>query len=101
MVLEKISGKLKKMVFSSFEPTFHVFAGYTINKNLEEMKKEGSITEFDSRTSRPEKHHYIAEIELSMTRRQAKEGISNLVKNLPISLKGGDSEWMRKKERDM
>lgn len=84
LVFEKLSKVLKKLSFSALEPTFHIFAAYLLNQKLKKWEEEGSISEFKSRISRTQKHHYKMELELSLTGKQVEGGILNLVESLPI-----------------
>lgn len=53
------------------------------------MKKEGSISEYESKTSRLRKYYYRMEIELFLSDDQAEEAVSNLIQSLPKSLRRG------------
>lgn len=88
-IFERLSRTLKKLFFSTPEPAYHIWAAYLLNRELEELEDEESISGFKSKISRIRKNKYRMELELSLTEQQAKKRFSDLVGSLP-KLKGGD-----------
>lgn len=83
MVFERLSRALKKLPFSILEPTIPVFTAYFLNRELEKWENEDSILNHKIKAGRIGKRHYTLELEITLTKEQARKRISNLSDELP------------------
>jgi hypothetical protein len=83
-VREKLTGLLLRVAFV-FEPLAPTAISFFLGRRLNEMKAEGWISDYRSRTRRLGKFHYRIEIDLDVTSSQAQHIFNDL---LPNQLKG-------------
>jgi hypothetical protein len=83
-VREKLTGLLLRVAFA-FEPLAPTAISFYLGRRLNELKDEGLISGYKSRTRRLGKFHYRIEIDLEVTSRQALHLLNDL---LPNQLKG-------------
>ena len=83
-VREKLTGLLLRVAFA-FEPLAPTAISFYLERRLNELKDEGLISGYKSRTRRLGKFHYRIEIDLDVTSRQALHLLNDL---LPNQLKG-------------
>ena len=83
-VREKLTGLLLRVAFA-FEPLAPTAISFYLGRRLNELKDEGLISGYKSRTRRLGKFHYRIEIDLDVTSRQALHLLNDL---LPDQLKG-------------
>jgi hypothetical protein len=68
-------------VVSVFEPLAQRAISYYLTRTLKEWKKQGLISEFETRTRRLGKFHYKIEIDLDLTSKQALHVLDDLLPN--------------------
>jgi hypothetical protein len=83
-VREKFTGLLVRLAFA-FEPLAPTAISFYLGRRLNELKEEGLISDYKSRTHRLGKFHYRIEIDLDVTSSQAQHILNDL---LPNQLKG-------------
>ena len=83
-VREKLTGLLLRVAFV-FEPLALTAISFFLGRRLNELKEEGLISDYKSRTRRLGKFHYRIEIDLDVTSIQAQHILNDL---LPNQLKG-------------
>jgi hypothetical protein len=83
-VREKLMGLLVRVAFS-FEPLAPTAISFYLGRRLNELKDEGLISDYKSRTQRLGKFHYKIEIDLDVNSGQALHMVNDL---LPNQLKG-------------
>jgi hypothetical protein len=71
---------MAKAVFI-FEPLAQRAISYYLTRTLKEWKKQGLISEFETRTRRLGKFHYKIEIDLDLTSKQALHVLDDLLSN--------------------
>jgi hypothetical protein len=82
-VREKLTGLLLRIAFT-FEPLAPTAISFFLRRKLNELKEEGLISDYKSRTRRLGKFHYRIEIHLDVTSRQVQHILNDL---LPDQLK--------------
>jgi hypothetical protein len=83
-VREKLTGLLLRVAFA-FEPLAPTAISFYLGRRLNELKDEGLISGYKSRTQRLGKFHYRIEIDFDLTEKQAHYFLDDL---LPNQLKG-------------
>ena len=83
-VREKLTGLLLRVAFV-FEPLAPTAISFFLGRRLNELKEEGLISDYKSRTRRLGKFHYRIEIDLDVTSSQVQHILNDL---LPNQLKG-------------
>jgi hypothetical protein len=79
-VREKLTGLLVRVAFA-FEPLAPTAISFYLGRRLNELKEEGVISDYKSRTQRLGKFHYRIEIELDVNSRQALYTLNDLFPN--------------------
>jgi hypothetical protein len=83
-VREKLTGLLFRVAFV-FEPLAPTAISFFLGRRLNELKEEGLISDYKSRTQRLGKFHYRIEIDVDLNKKQAQHFLDEL---LPKQLKG-------------
>jgi hypothetical protein len=79
-VREKLMGLLVRVAFS-FEPLAPTAISFYLGRRLNELKEEGVISDYKSRTQRLGKFHYRIEVDLNLNSRQALYILNDLFPN--------------------
>jgi DNA-nicking Smr family endonuclease len=70
-----------------FEPLAPRLIAYYLSQRLKEWKKQGLISEFETKTRRLGKFHYKIEVDLDVTQEQARKVLDDLLPNQPRSVR--------------
>jgi DNA-nicking Smr family endonuclease len=70
-----------------FEPLAPRLTAYYLSQRLKEWKKQGLISEFETKTRRLGKFHYKIEVDLDVTQEQARHVLDDLLPNQPRSVR--------------
>jgi hypothetical protein len=79
-VREKLTGLLLRVAFV-FEPLAPTAISFFLGRRLNELKEEGLVSDYKSRTRRLGKFHYRIEIDLEVTSSQAQHILNDLLPN--------------------
>jgi hypothetical protein len=79
-VREKLTGLLLRAAFV-FEPLAPTAISFYLGRRLNELKEEGVISDYKSRTQRLGKFHYRIEVDLNLNSRQALYILNDLFPN--------------------
>jgi len=79
-VREKLTGLLFRVAFA-FEPLAPTAISFFLGRKLNELKEEGLISDYKSRTQRLGKFHYRIEIDLDVSSSQALHILNDLMPN--------------------
>ena len=89
-----MSGQFSQRFFSFmvrvafiFEPLAPRLIVYYLSQRLKEWKKQGLISEFETKTRRLGKFHYKIEVDLDVTQEQARHVLDDLLPNQPRSVR--------------
>jgi hypothetical protein len=80
LVREKLTGLLVRVAFA-FEPLAPTAISFFLGRRLNELKEEGLISDYKSRTQRLGKFHYRIDIDLDVTSNQTQHILDSLMPN--------------------
>jgi hypothetical protein len=79
-VREKLTGLLFRVAFV-FEPLAPTAISFFLGRRLNELKEQGLIADYKSRTLRLGKFHYKIEIDFDLSEKQARHFLEDLLPN--------------------
>ena len=79
-VSQRLFGLLVRVAFV-FEPLAPRAISYYLTRRLGELKKQGLILDYKTRTKRIGKFHYKIQIDLDLSQKQAKHFLDDLLSN--------------------